>query len=66
LGLVRTGRGDHPNDKYAGCSWKVYSHLGAWEGVGEDTERNYSACLCGISQNASRIKIHICACPKLV
>ena len=28
----------------------------AWEGMGEDTERSYSACLREISQNASRKK----------
>jgi hypothetical protein len=36
----------------------VYLHLVAWEGVGEDTERSYSACLREISQNASREKKH--------
>jgi hypothetical protein len=29
-------------------------HLVAWEGVGEDTEWSYTACLLIISQNASR------------
>jgi hypothetical protein len=48
--------GDHPNDKYAECCWKVYPHLVAWEGVGEDTERSYFAYLRKISQNASRRK----------
>jgi hypothetical protein len=32
----------------------VYKELVAWEGVGEDTEKSYSACLPKISQNASR------------
>jgi hypothetical protein len=31
-------------------------HLEAWEGVGKDTKRSYSASLCKISQNASRKK----------
>jgi hypothetical protein len=35
----------------------VYLHLVAWEGVGEDTEESYSACLLEISQNASRKKV---------
>jgi hypothetical protein len=34
----------------------VYAHLVAWEGVEEDTERSYSACLGEISQNASKKK----------
>jgi hypothetical protein len=46
--------GDHPNDKYAGL--KVYPHPVAWEGVGKDTERSYSACLHEILQNVSRKK----------
>jgi hypothetical protein len=34
----------------------VYAHLVAWEGVEEDTEMSYSACLGEISQNASKKK----------
>jgi hypothetical protein len=32
------------------------AYLVAWEGVGKDTERRYSACLREISQNTSRKK----------
>jgi hypothetical protein len=56
MGPDSTWMGDHPNDKYAGCCLKVYPHLVAWEGVGEDTERSYSACQREISQNAPRQK----------
>jgi hypothetical protein len=56
LGLVSTRIGDHPNDKYVECCYKVYLHLVAWEAVGEDTKRSYSACLHKIAQNASRKK----------
>jgi hypothetical protein len=38
---------------------KVYPHLEAWEGVGEDTETSYPACLSEILQKASK------CCPKL-
>jgi hexokinase len=34
----------------------VYPHLVAWEGVGEDTKKSYSACVREIPQNSSRIK----------
>jgi hypothetical protein len=32
----------------------VYPHLGAWEGIGEDTKSTYSACQREISQNISK------------
>jgi hypothetical protein len=38
-----------PNYRHAGCCSKVYPQIVAWEGVGEDTERSYSNCLCKIS-----------------
>jgi hypothetical protein len=49
--------GDRPNDKYAGCYWKVYLHFVAWEGVREDTKKNYFACLRKILQKALRKKM---------
>jgi hypothetical protein len=48
--------GDRPNENYAGCCKKVYPHLVAWEGVGEDTKKSCSACLREISQNAKKKK----------
>jgi hypothetical protein len=39
---------------------KVYPHHVAWKGVGEDTEKSYSACLRKISQKASRKKNILC------
>jgi hypothetical protein len=58
--------GDHPNDKYAGCFLKVYPQLVAWEDVGEDTNRSYSACLREILQNDTIIKRQHYIAAKLV
>jgi hypothetical protein len=44
LGLVITWMGNRPNKKYTGCCYKVYLHLVAWEGVGEDDEKSHSTC----------------------
>jgi hypothetical protein len=43
LGPFSTWMGEHQNYKYAGCYYKVFSQLVASEGVGANTDRNYSA-----------------------
>ena len=60
--VVSAWMGDPFTGGTHGVCYKVYPHLGAWEGTGEDTKRNYLACLLEMSQNASSfyfIKMHI-------